>query len=204
MRFEIHCHSTHSDGKNTPLEIVEYARKTLDGIIITDHDRLGGAIEALSYATEEFRVLAGMEVSSSDGHILAYEIMNIIPRDLPAKETVELIHSQGGLAVAAHPYDLRRRGVGDLIHKVDFDAVEVVNGHTFGNKKDPRQECEGVGMPMVGGTDAHTVDEIGSVTIEFDGDLRQAIKNGETVIHSRPLPELLLRHGIGLVKRKLL
>jgi predicted metal-dependent phosphoesterase TrpH len=204
MLFEIHCHSTFSDGRATPKEIVEYAKNRLDGIAITDHDRIDGSLEALKYANERFTVIPGMEVSSIEGHILALNVRKAIPSYLSAKETVDAIHSMGGLAVAAHPYDLWRRGVGDLIMTLPFDAAEVINGHTFGSRKNVAKMCSKAGIAKVGGSDAHTLSEIGSVAVEFEGDILSSIKSGRIRVRSKPVPQLILNHGMSLMKRKIL
>jgi predicted metal-dependent phosphoesterase TrpH len=204
MLFELHCHSTWSDGKATPRQIVEYAKGRLDGIAITDHDVIEGSVKALALSAEGFRVISGMEVSSKEGHILGLDIRELVPRDLSAKETVERIHALGGLAIAAHPYDRWRKGVGDLIHRVPFDAVEVANGHTFGNTKNPVRECGKAGLPMVGGSDAHTLDEVGLVCVECEGDILASIRAGKTMVKSVPLHRLILSHGVGLVKRRII
>jgi predicted metal-dependent phosphoesterase TrpH len=205
MLFELHCHSTYSDGKASPKQIVEYAKKIgLSGIAVTDHDSIKGGLEAVKYAPDGLTVIPGMEVSSQEGHILGINIRKPVLRDLPADETVDMIHSLGGLAIAAHPYDRRRDGVGDLILSIPFDAVEAVNGHTFGSSKDPKKACQEAGIPMVGGSDAHTLPEIGLVTVEYEGDILSAIKTGKTAIKSKPAVQLMLNHGIGIIKRKLL
>jgi len=205
MLFEIHCHSTYSDGSNTPKEIVGFARKNgLSGIAITDHDAIAGSLEALNYASRDFKVVPGMEISAVEGHIIALNVRELVPRDLPAAKTIEMIHSQGGLAVAAHPYDVRRYGVGDLITKLPFDAVEVVNGHTFANRKDPVKVCRAHGIPMVGGSDAHSGKDVGSVAVEYDGDVLAAIKSGRTAIRNKPMAMLIVNHAVDIVRRKAL
>ncbi len=204
MLYDIHVHSSRSDGKASPAEIIEYARRRLDGIAITDHDVIDGSLEALEYADGSFTVISGVEVSSLEGHILALGVKELVPRDLSAAETVERIHSLGGLAIAAHPYDTYRRGVGDLILELPFDAVEVVNGHTFGNTRDPVKTCADAGLPMVGGSDAHTLREIGSVTLDFNGELGAALKAGGVRIKSKPRVQMLINHGIGVIRRRLL
>ncbi len=204
MIYELHTHSTFSDGANTPKQIVEHAMKALDGIAITDHNVIEGSLEALKYAAEGFEVITGVEVSSTEGHILALGVSENVERDKSVKETIDAIHSLGGIAIAAHPYDRYRKGVGDEILRNDFDAVEVMNGHTFGNRKNVRKLCEQSNIPMVGGSDAHTIGEIGSVTIEFEGDWRQAIKTGKVRIRSWPRHRIFLNHWAGIVKRKLL
>jgi hypothetical protein len=184
MRLDIHVHSRFSDGVPTPEEIVEHCRKIgLNGVAITDHDAIEGSLEAMKYASADFIVIPGMEVSSKEGHILALGIKKQVESGLPAKETVERIHDLGGIAIAAHPYDSYRWGVGDLIMTAGFDAVEVVNGHTFGNTKNPREMALKANLPMVGGTDAHSLAEIGNVSITTDKtDILDAIKKGEVEI----------------------
>lgn len=203
MRFEIHCHSDVSDGRHTPLQMLEKARKIgLDGMVLTDHDEISGSLSLLEHATEDFRVYPGIEVSAKEGHILALNVKEIIPKGLSGKETVERIHSLGGIAIAAHPYDRYRRGVGDLIHNADFDAVEVVNGHTFGNRKDPVKEARDAGLSMTGGTDAHTTSELGGVTIEVHDDLIKDILKGKLEIHSKNTGLLFLNHWVGIGRRR--
>ena len=203
MWFEIHCHSTYSDGKNTPKEMAASARKKgLDGLVLTDHDEIKGSLKAREYAADDLVVYSGMEVSSSDGHILALDVDEIVPRDLSAQETVERIHELGGIAVAAHPYDRWRKGVGDLVLEVGFDAVEVVNGHTFGNTRDPFEAAGKAGKPMVGGTDAHSASEVGGVTIQVHGELIDSIRAGRLEIDPGNKYKLFMNHGVGIVKRR--
>jgi predicted metal-dependent phosphoesterase TrpH len=204
MRFDIHVHSNHSDGRPSPAEIVEYAKGRLDGVAITDHNTIDGSLEALKYAGANFTVIPGVEVSSNEGHILALGVNELIQRDLSAQETVERIHALGGLAVAAHPYDTFRSGVGDLILELPFDAVEVVNGHTFGNRRDPVRVCSEAGLPMVGGSDAHSLREIGSVTNRFEGDWMQAVKRGDLKVESSHPAKRAINFGLGVIDRRLL
>ncbi|MCX6695784.1 MAG: PHP domain-containing protein [Candidatus Altiarchaeota archaeon] len=196
MRYDIHVHSSFSDGRSTPKEIVEHAKRIgLSGVAITDHDAIAGSLEALRYASKDFEVIPGMEVSSKDGHIIALDVKEVIPRDLSAKETVDRIHALGGIAIAAHPYDSWRNGVGDLILTAGFDAVEIENGHTLYNKKDVVGICKKHGLKMVGGTDAHLLEEVGSVTVECGKPFLEALKSGEIEVKSRNKAILLYNQG---------
>ena len=55
MRFDLHCHTIYSrhwywgvDALNTPREMIKAAvKKGLDGIAITDHDNIKGALQGL-------------------------------------------------------------------------------------------------------------------------------------------------------------
>lgn len=179
MLFDLHTHSLYSDGVGTPKEMIAYAKSIgLNGIALTDHNEVKGALEALKLASSDFQVIPGIEVSSAAGHILGLGITEIIPRDLSASETVKRIHAAGGIAIAAHPFDRIRQGVGDLIYSVDFDAVEVYNGHTMMSSRSPREIMKNLRVPAVGGSDAHLLSEIGSVVMDLDGDPLDAIVKG--------------------------
>lgn len=186
-KFDLHIHSRYSDGMNSPQEIVEYAQKIgLSGVAITDHDEIEGSLQALKFQGENFQVIPGLEVSSREGHILALGVKEMVEWDNSAQETVEKIHSLGGIAVATHPYDSFRMGVGDLIYRLDFDAVEVENGHTFRNRKNPLKMAQEKNLCMVGGSDAHTLGEIGSVTVLCkDCDILKAIRECQVKINSQ-------------------
>lgn len=202
MFFELHIHTRYSDGYSKVGEILDYARSHgISGVAFTDHDSIRAGLEAKALA-EGVEVIAGVEVSSKQGHILALDVGQDIQKGLSARESVERIHELGGVAVAAHPYDALRRGVGDLILDLDFDAVETVNGHTFKNTKDPGKVCEQAGLPVMGGSDAHIAYEVGSVKVGFEGDWRKALCSNKMRIVSKPKTTLVLNHVRGAVRRR--
>jgi predicted metal-dependent phosphoesterase TrpH len=77
-KADLHMHTTASDGKFSPTEVVEMAaEKKLETIAITDHDTYKGYFEARSKADDlEIEVIPGIEITSSyksrEVHILAY------------------------------------------------------------------------------------------------------------------------------------
>jgi 3',5'-nucleoside bisphosphate phosphatase len=66
-RFDLHSHSTHSDGLLTPAALVQRAaRRGVDVLALTDHDELSGLAEAHAEAAgSPLRLVAGAEVSVS-------------------------------------------------------------------------------------------------------------------------------------------
>lgn len=85
MSFDMHIHSTASDGVYTPKELVAWAKeKGLTGIAITDHDTVDGLDEAIKYGKEyDIKVVPGIEISCKfkgteksimEVHILGYFI----------------------------------------------------------------------------------------------------------------------------------
>ncbi|MFC2154292.1 PHP domain-containing protein [Candidatus Altiarchaeota archaeon] len=197
----MHVHSHFSDGFGSPKQIVDQAKKIgLAGIAITDHDSVKGGIKALEYATKDFQVITGVEISSREGHILGLDISDVPGDYLPAKEVVNFIHDRGGLAVAAHPYDRIRSGIGDLILELDFDAVEILNGHTLLNTRNPAEVCSSHGLVMVGGSDAHSPYEVGNISVRTgEKDILKAISSGKVEILSKGKVQILsgfLKSGI--------
>ncbi|HDD72693.1 MAG TPA: PHP domain-containing protein [Candidatus Aenigmarchaeota archaeon] len=171
MRFELHCHTYYSKGKKIPWEAMaspedafKFAKKRgLSGIAITDHDTVKAWKEARKAARKYgLLFIPGIEITSSDGHILGLGLNEIIPRGLPLEETIDRIHEQGGIAIAAHPFDVKGEGVGDRLG--GFDAVEVFNSMNLDRISNNVAEtkAEKLGKPMVAGSDAHTKEMIGT------------------------------------------
>ncbi len=75
---DLHIHSTCSDGRLNPLEVVDAAlNANLSAFAITDHDTIDGYLEARTYALElEIELIPGVEITASmdekEVHILAY------------------------------------------------------------------------------------------------------------------------------------
>ncbi|MET7450864.1 PHP domain-containing protein [Streptomyces sp. NPDC005574] len=77
MRIDLHCHSTASDGTDTPAELVRNAAAAgLDVVALTDHDTTRGHAEALAALPAGLTLVTGAELSCRiDGismHLLAY------------------------------------------------------------------------------------------------------------------------------------
>ena len=108
IKADLHVHTTYSkDSIITPKELVYYAKqKGLNAVAVTDHNYLEGAYEIAKKT--DFLIIPGVEVSSSDGHIVALNVKELIPRGFSAVETVELIHRAGGVAwLVTHMFTLR-------------------------------------------------------------------------------------------------
>ncbi|WP_406122390.1 PHP domain-containing protein [Streptomyces sp. NBC_00989] len=77
MRIDLHCHSTASDGTDTPAELVRNAGAAgLDVVALTDHDTSRGYAEAIEALPAGLTLVTGAEMSCRiDGvsmHMLAY------------------------------------------------------------------------------------------------------------------------------------
>jgi predicted metal-dependent phosphoesterase TrpH len=211
IKIDIHVHTCYSyDSLITPKELVYYAKKSgLNGVAVTDHDRLDSALKIVKDA--EFFVIPGMEVSSLNGHIVALSIQEPIPKGLSADDTVDRIHDVGGLAVACHPTALFKGSLGKHTSS-KFDAVEAVNASAFPfwfTVRNSRQLALNLGIPQVGGTDAHYGPEIGFAYTLIDSELNvdraiKAIGKGMCQPFGRAIPwKLRLRKEFLMAKQAL-
>lgn len=165
MRFDLHTHSTYSrDGTAPPSAIVGRCRGLgLSGIAITDHNEVKGYFEARAAGRSEgLLVVSGTEVSTSEGHVLAYGVQEALPRGLSAAETLDRIRDAGGMAVAAHPVRFPS-GMGlKLARDLPWDGIEVLNGGSSSRANAAATRLAGeLGLSRTAGSDAHRLGELG-------------------------------------------
>ncbi len=174
---DLHIHSQWSDGDRLERVLNKAIALKLDAIAITDHDEIGGALEARRLVHQKrlrIAVIPGTEISSLDGHIGALFVTQNIPKDLPAAETIRCIHEAGGIAVAHHPYSpawvdfiLRMKlGCGDLILDLPFDAIEATNavpgrGVKYNIQAVEKMRTHHINMAVTGSSDAHRAEFVG-------------------------------------------
>lgn len=78
MGYDLHTHSTYSDGSLKPIQLINKAKdKGLSGIALTDHDSIGGIAEAKAEAERiGLPFIPGVELTTDYGdheiHILGY------------------------------------------------------------------------------------------------------------------------------------
>ena len=166
MRADLHVHSSYSnDGQSTVEEIMGSAKKKgLGCIAICDHNVFKAYEAASKY---DIIVIPAEEVSSAEGHILAYGIDREIERGKEVLETIDLIHDAGGIAVAAHPYRWWS-GLGEKNVVAEFDAVEIFNARsTKGSNNKAKKLAGRMNKPFTGGSDAHHASCVGDAYTEF-------------------------------------
>ena len=203
-KADLHIHSIHSDGNASTQEILDYVehRTDLDVIAITDHDTIDGALEAkklMKGKKYRFDFIIGEEITSIEGHIIGLFLKEVIPPGLSVQDTLARIRSQGGIAIAAHPFYHSRMhhsryatmdGIGatNLLRNNSFiDAIEIVNGT-------PTLSDENLFASIlnktilfnaeVGNSDAHILEAIGMGYTLFEGktakDYRKAVLEHQT------------------------
>jgi len=200
-KADLHIHSGAGDGIPSVAEILEYVEHEteLDLIAITDHDLIHGSLEArdlMAKRSYRFEFIVGMEISTLEGHLLAYDLEKPIRMLLPLARTIQLVHEQGGFCVVPHPMSWLTRSVGyhgllrimnDKRDYVTVEGLEILNPTLAGRviyEKAVTMNRERWHLPELGGSDAHSLDFIGSGHTLFPGrsatDFRRALKEKTT------------------------
>ncbi len=175
--IDLHCHTSASfDSLADPAKVVRAAAaRGLTHLVITDHDRIDGALRARDAAPGGLTVIIGQEVRTKAGDLIAAFIERPIERDLPAAEAIAAIREQNGLVGMPHPYDrFRSSMLRDAVHESlmgSVDWIEVHNARLVGNGNERAAEAARAhGRPGVAASDAHTVLEVGVAYNVVDGD----------------------------------
>ncbi len=214
--FDMHFHTSYSDGKVKIPELVKKIERLNIGVAITDHNEIKGTIEISKY--ENIKSIPGIEITSNEGvHLLAYfyEISELCDyynhNVLPYKrrmglflkrnitEVIEDLKKYECIVVAAHPYALSWTGICKPIHskKIDvqtirsLNALEVLNGeNTRSANLKALDLAETLQMPITGGSDGHTIIELGQVVTYIKKEVSAKefldyVKKDETLIRGK-------------------
>ena len=160
LKLDLHIHSQYSqDATGGPRDIIKILQKRgLDGMAITDHNTVRGGLKALKVKPSGFIVIPGVEISTSDGHIIALNVKEEIPRDLSVEETVEKILDIGGVPIVPHLFR-KMSGIKEkklrLIYR-QVPAMEVFNGCSLPKTNiKTAKTARRFNLGGTGGSDAH-------------------------------------------------
>jgi len=203
MIAELHCHSTciklpyfplFYDAVQTVEQILEQCLiKNIEILSITEHDSLEGfriAQKIIEKKKLPIILIPGSEISTADGHMLAYGILKEIPRGLTAEKTVELIHEQNGLAFAAHPF-IPFFSMKEKIFNLPLDGIE--GGCAAANKSanvKAMAAAKKMKLPATSSSDAHSIYGMGKGRTIFTKKIKNwnealvALRKGEFKIET--------------------
>src|SRR5262245_37400819 len=106
ISLDLHVHSCFSfDSLARPEQIIwEAKHKGLNGLAITDHQTIEGALATIKLNPDpDFLVIIGAEYYTQAGDIIGLFLREEITTRDPL-ELIDEIHRQGGIAVLPHPY----------------------------------------------------------------------------------------------------
>lgn len=195
LKLDLHVHTVYSDGEGTVDEVLATAeQRGLDGIAITDHETITGALEARA-KSKKLIVVPGGELTTDSGHLVALGIQTPLPAKLGYTEALKEIRRLNGVAVLVHPYAGRPKTAVWKAHKPD--AVETINSlypfFTYLTRKS-RILAESLNLPKLGGSDAHYASNVGDAysIIEADDptedDALESIRRNLTTPEGGPSP----------------
>lgn len=200
-KADLHIHTSHSDGMADVQQVLDHieTETDLDVVAITDHDEIRGSLAAReSWARRRYRfeLVTGVEVTAIEGHVIALFMEEPVRSLRPLDDVLIAIHRQGGFAIAPHPLNWLTRSVnGGTLERVAaderegvyFDAIETANTSAASGlwvRRARRLNRATLGLPEVGGSDAHFLPAIGSAYTSFADrtaqDLRASLSSGST------------------------
>jgi predicted metal-dependent phosphoesterase TrpH len=185
LKIDLHVHSNRSDSQSTIQEVVSKAKeKDLDGIALTDHMRMTPL--GLVSETDSFLIVPGMEVETTDGHVLVLGIRKMPKNNLSLVEVVSWARREEGVTVVAHPAVPGFTAPEEIIERAQPDAIETMNAlvpFEMYNQRG-RRIAERLMLPQTGGSDSHRSKTVGDAYTLVDvahrtaDDVISAIKEG--------------------------
>ena len=221
--FDAHVHTAESSkcAKWSGAEAADaYKQKGYSGIIVTDHfvngntraDRTAPWEEQVAVAMAGYKaakargdeiglkVFFGFESANDGAEFLTYGLdeewllKHPESAQLPMKEYLALVRSEGAFVVHAHPFRRSRHPRCMHLFPGGVDAVEIVN---FGNldvdNHLAKVYAEAYGLPMTAGSDSHNFGDIRDFVVGTDSpiesvaDYIERIKQGKLALPSTEL-----------------
>ena len=178
--IDLHLHTSASfDCLSDPAAVLDVAlERGLGRIAITDHNELDVALEMANAYPD--LIIPGEEVKTAESiDIIGLYLSELIPKGTPAVETIERIREQGGIPYLPHPYAAGKKGAGGRFAELlapQCDVVEVFNARLHQPKQNQLAEKLAGRHASLrgGGSDAHTLREVGSVSVAVQPHPNQA------------------------------
>jgi predicted metal-dependent phosphoesterase TrpH len=216
---DMHVHTNHSDAAPSVRQILKYAQEKGIGAAITDHNVIG-AVREVRDRRPDVLAIPGIELDCAEGpHILLYfyscnDLEDFYDRHIghrrrgaqymtsypAAEQIVSAAEGYSCLKIAAHPFGYfgLDRGVlkcdvkGLLPGIVDrLDGIEAIcGGMTRRVNAMAAEYANTFDVPVTGGSDAHILQEIGSVVtgVRADsvGEFLDGIRKGRSIVIGSP------------------
>lgn len=186
MKIDLHVHTRERSlcaQSSTDQMILAAIDSGLDGLVITDHDRLVPR-ERLSYLNAKyapFRVFGGVEVTTREEHILVLGVEdNRLERMWWAYSDLQtFVTNRGGFLAVAHPFRFNRAGIGVDVARFPPHALEMYSHNTPESAASRiASVAAGLGVPLLSNSDAHRAADVGA----HYNELHEAPEDGEALV----------------------
>lgn len=128
VKADLHVHTNFSDGKLSPVQLIDLSRKNgLNIISITDHDNVNALEIAIAYGNQQgIQVIPGVEISADlddqEVHILGYFI------DYRNKKMLDFLSASRDLRINRNEKIVKK--LNDLGSKIKFNNIREKAGAT--------------------------------------------------------------------------
>lgn len=229
---DMHCHTNVSDGRDTPSDLINRAKKLGIGLSITDHNEIKASLKASKLL--DFGI-PGIEITSSDAmdflvyfykigdleHFykkyikdkkLSSKIFNLRKLKWTTEELLDHVVEYNCIVALPHPITMRPKNSYIYMHRNPqfmkyVDAIEVINSimHQKSNEKSAEWAKE-LKKGVTGASDAHIVKHLGrAVTASYSenvGDFLDNIKKEKNVVVGRSLDTFLKLHAKAVILKR--
>ena len=201
MLIDLHIHTKPKSpcSSLTPEQVVAEAKKVgIDGVCLMEHDVLWSDEEIAGMREKyDFPIFKGFEISSLDGHFLAFGYEKTVDPFLELKEIREILKPDEGFLAIAHPFrEFLVVGLQEIGLKLEdeskkeifklVDGIEILNGRVSKKaNKFARKVSSLLNLKGIGGSDAHELYEVGKIVTDFknpnikdENDLVRELKTG--------------------------
>ena len=207
MILDLHVHTSRYSpcSKLDPDDLAAKAKEEgLGGICLTEHQVVWSKEEADELARRHgMPVFRGVEVTTTAGDVLVYGLEESVEGIITPAELKEKVDAAGGISILAHPFrGFLVFGFSELSMSVEEAAampvMQTVSGLEVCNIRVTKPENEmaakvadHLNLGKFGGSDAHSVEEVGSCVTIFkkepanEAELVEALKNGDFLLEQR-------------------
>lgn len=175
MIIDMHVHTSFSPCSNINIhQLLKRAAKIgIEGICITDHDTIA-AKKVIVDSIDKYGicVIVGIEYTTSKGDFLIFGPVESLHSGMTIEEIFQWTNKEGGIVIPAHPF--RKSRPVDISTLPFFEVVESINGRNSAFENNLCNEWilnSGNNYRGIGGSDAHTVDEVGHIVTVFKNNI---------------------------------
>lgn len=187
MEFDLHIHTSRYSGCSAiePVSLIARAREIgLHGIALTEHgirwrdEDIGELIEKSGHG--DLLVIPGQEVACYtrqgffQGEFLVFGFHRSLGSNRPVEQVIDLVHGEGGVVIAAHPFKKLLTGdgyygAGMNVYKYGIDGLETEHPSYDDESRDlARRSITDLNIAGIGCSDSHDLGTVGFCRTVFD------------------------------------
>ena len=179
MIVDLHIHTNLGSicSQLGPDELLERVQELgIEAICITDHHSHRGADKMIAYAGDRgYPIFRGVEVYTDLGDMLVFGLKRDTRYHLTLfKELVEMAEEDGAVIIPAHPcrgWDPKHQHLHSFPRQI-LPHIVAIETHNGANKERSnrmaRELARELGVPGVGGSDAHALWQVGRCVTVFE------------------------------------